>query len=251
MEINMNRLTQAMQADFEGVDRKELEAFAMYMGVDYHPNIGDERLRGRILEKLGKEPIEFVDGEGAVSSDAPSDGPLSMQDLMGLNLTANGVWDGRKRIVSIVRPDEYKGNQAHPFNWGRYRVTVPWGRPVSVAYPIFDIIKNANYKEIFQVRTTGRDGTPKIVNEFTTVNRFRPTDMGDDPQTAHLPESQQDQFRRIAEMTNYFEGWDARKMARTARRLSLRYPRGASYEELRDIILLSIGYDVDMMEFAA
>jgi len=249
MEINMNRLTQAMQSDFTGLDRKELEAFAEYMGVDYHPNIGDERLRGRILEKLGKEPLEITD-EGVVTPNTPT-GKLGLQELMALNLLPDGAWEGRKRIVSIVRPDSYKGNQAHPFNWGRYRVMVPWAKPVSVAYPIYDIIKNANFKEVYQVRTTGRDGTPKIVNEFSTHNRFRFTDMGDDPATAHLPESQQDQFRQIVEMTNYFEGWDTRRLARVARRLSLRYPRGADFEELRDIVLSSLGYDVDMMEFAA
>ena len=253
MEINMNRLTQAIQADFEGVDRKELEAFAAYMGVEYHPNIGDERLRGRILEKLGKGPVEMTAEDGVVTPNAPGkpDGLLSIPELMGLNLGPNGAWEGRKRMVSIVRPDEYKGNNAHPFNWGRYRVMIPWGRPVSVAYPIFDIIKNANFKEVYQVRTAGRDGTPKIVNEFTTLNRFRFTDMGDDPATAHLPTSQQDQFSQIAERSNFFEGWDVRKMTRTARRLNLRYPRGATYEELRDIILTSLGYDVDLMEFAA
>ena len=247
MEINMNRLTDAIAKDFNDLNRKELEAYAEYMGVEYHPNIGDERLRGRILEKLGKEPIEIANDE-VVTPDVPS-GELSVADLMGLNLTSDGAWEGRRRRVSIVRPDSYKGNQPQPFNWGRYRVMVPWGVPVSVAYPIYGIMQSANFKEVEQVRTTGRDGTPKIINETSIHNRFRFTDMGDDETTAHLPVSQKDQFRQIAEMTNYFSGWDARKMNRLCRRLKLRFPRGAEFEELRDIVLTYLNYDVDLMDF--
>jgi len=151
MQVDMNRLTDAIANDFKGLDRKELEAYAEYMGVQFHPNLGDERLRGRILEKLGKEAVEFSDGEIVEPKEIPQ-GDLSVEELMSLNLTPNGAWEGRKYMISIVRPDSYKGNQPQPFNWGRYRVMVPWGKPVSVAHPIYQIIKNANQKELEQVR---------------------------------------------------------------------------------------------------
>lgn len=250
MNINMTRLTDAIASDFKGLSRAELEGYADYMGVQYHPNIKDENLRSRILEKLGKDPIEMT-GAGIVTPDTPPVGELTVAQLMALNLTPDGAWGGRRRMVTIVRPDSYKGNQPQPFNWGRYRVMVPWARPVSVAYPIFEIIKNAESKELYQVRDHGRDGTPKIINELSVNNRFRYTDMGDDPTTAHLPISQQDQFRQVAEMTEFFNGWDARKMMRLAQRLRLRYPPKSTFEDLRDIVLSSLGYDVDFMDFAA
>lgn len=254
MSENQN-LTRAIADDFKSVSGPELKAFANQLGVDYHPNIGDEKLRARMLHKLGREVVEIPgdDEFEQVSGPVPG-GPegIPIKELMALNLTPDGIWQGRRRIVSIVRPDIYKGTQPHPFRWGRHLCMIPYNRPVSVPYPIYHIMRRSEFKEVEQVRTQGRDGTPKIVNHFTTVNRWRYTDMGDDPKTAHLPVSQKQQFRQVAEATDLFKGWNRRELTRLARRLTnIRYPKGGDAEEIRDAILQKLGYDVDLLEMDA
>lgn len=251
---NTDNLARAIGKDFKGCSRAELEAFAGQIGVEFHPNIGDEKLRARMMEKLGKEPVEMPGTNEVQQVDGPDaeeagDHHLSLKELMKLNLTPDGLWEGRRRLVTIVRPDNFKGNAPHPFRWGRALCTIPYNRMVSVPYPIYHIIRNSDYKEVEQERTTGRDGTPRVINHYVTQNRWRYNDLGDDPKTEHLPVSQKDQFQQVAERSGLFAEWDRRQLTRLARRITgIRYPKGAEAGEIRDAILMKLGYDVDMLD---
>jgi len=250
MSVDQSRLDQARQDRFVNSDRADLEAFASVLGIDYHPNIGDEKLRARMLESLG-ERVE--DAPPEISLPEPeAAGRLSkdqLEFLLGLNLTSNcGKWPGRRRIVSIVRPDEYKGLRPHPFRWHNMTVFVPWNTPSSVPWPIYQIIKNSNHVEVIENDYVREGKKSRSTWDTRMVNRWNFTDLGDDPATAHLPLDQKEQFRIIAEDQDLFRGYSKRKMTVVARRLKLRYPRGAEAEEIREIVLRSLGYDVDMME---
>jgi len=249
-------LAGAIANRFQDCDREKLEAFANAMEIDFHPNIKDERLRDRMLERIGMrlddgEAVEVPTNPGARPFEDVLPQELDKADLARLarlNLGPDGKWEGRRRLVNVPRPETMKGQQAHPWTWGRHQVMVPWGVQVSVPYPIYNMMKNTTYIEIEQERTTDRRGTPKIINHKTEQNRFNFADFGDDPKTIDLPRSQKEQFRMIAEATDFFAGWNRTQLARICRRLSLRYERGTEVEAIREIILYALGFDPDLID---
>lgn len=258
MSTNPDHLAQAAAEDFAKSGRAELEAFAEMIGVSFHPNIGDEKLRDRLLEKLGKKVHEFPaePTEQQVEDRAQDIGAgMDLNELFKLNLSPDGPWQGRRRMVQISRPEGWKGNQPQPFRWGRSMVMVPFNRPVSVPYPVYHIMKNSVYKELRQIRETASDGTGRIRNTYEERNRWNLTDMGDDQSTAHLPVSQKEQFRYLAENTGMFKNMARRQLILLARRLRVRIPNQIDPGEqgdqsIRDRVLAKLGYDM-LLDFAA
>ena len=249
-------LAAAIADRFQSNTRDELEAFAEVMEIKCHPNLKDENLRDRILDKLN---MKLEAGQTVEVSADPNARPFEVRPpedytnkdinaLMRLNLTPNGRWQGRRRRVSVPKPESMKGQAAHPWSWGRHQVMVPWNSPVDVPWPIFEQMKNTGYFEIEQERTTDRKGTPKIINHRVQKMRFSFADHGDSPGTESLPKSQKDQFRRVAEATDYFQGWSKTQLARLCRRLSLRYERGTDVEAIRGIALSALGFDPDDLD---
>ena len=249
-------LAEAIANNFATCNREQLEAFAEMMEIDFHPNIADERLRDRMLDRIGKtlnqgEPLEISSDPSAEAFEVRAPDKYTTKDLnelMALNLTPNGKWEGRRRKVSVPKPENLKGQQAHPFSWGKHMVMVPWNVPVSVPYPIYEILRNGQSFQIEQERTTDKRGTPKIINHRVEEMRFRYADMGDDPETLNRPTSQREQFRKVAEATEYFKDWNRAQLARLCKRLALRYERGIDTAEIRDLVLRSLRYDPDMLE---
>lgn len=252
---NLN-LAAAIADRFQTCDREQLEAFAKAMEIEFHPNIADERLRDRMLERIG---MKLNDGQTVEVSANPEARPFEvlppeeftneeLNNLIRLNLTPNGRWEGRRRIVNIPRPESMKGSQAHPWTWGRHQVMVPWGVQVSVPYPIYKMMLNTEMFNIDQEHTVDKKGQKKIINHRRVERRFNWADFGDDPETIGLPRSQKEQFRAVAKATNYFEGWNRVQLARLCRRLSLRYERGTEVEAIREIILYALGFDPDMID---
>jgi hypothetical protein len=121
---------------------------------------------------------------------------------------------------------------------------------VSVPYPVYNILLNTKQIRIEQERTTDRMGEAKIINHRIKEDRFGWSDAGDDPKTIHLPRSQKEQFNAVAKAANYFEEWNRQQLARLCRRLNLRYARGTETEEIREMVLIALGVDLDMLDGA-
>ncbi len=255
MSDTSNRLALAADQHFKESGREELEAFADILNVKFHPNIGDDTLRNRLLEALGRKAYEFpaeedeqqkADRDEPVGDKPEVDG-MSPTDLFRLNLTPDGKWQGRRRMITIQRPHESpKAKAPHAFRWGRSMMTIPYNKAVSVPYPFWEAVRNCEYKELTQKTRVSEDNVSHRVNHYEKVNRFSLTDLGDDQSTSNLPTSQKDQFRRIAEMTGKFKEYDRRKLVILARRLRLRIARNAEDGEIRDAVLAKLGYDTMM-----
>lgn len=259
-------LAGAAAAKFQGSDRPALEAYAEILGVQFHPNISDEKLRARMLENLG-EAAPVIEPTPTVPQTNGNE--LTLEQLYRLDLTPQAAkqsgWQGRRRLISIVRPVAEKTCNWFNFRWGGFPYTVPFNTQVSVPHPIYHNIKQSNHKDLKQRRSVGPDGTQKMHNDYRETNRFNLQDLGDDPKTAHLPVSLKDQCQRIARLENYWADClvDPEKDSAAAakgrhrltvlcRRLRVRYPKGESAWDMRDRILRRLGFDVDMMEeFAA
>lgn len=264
MTDNSKGLALAASDGFENSSREELEAYAEILGVKFHPNCGDDTLRNRLLENLGQAPREIPNEpddeeaatrkeENAEMADVRSHAePLSLKELFALNLTPDGKWQGRRRRIMIQRPVESpKARAPHACQWGRSMITIPLNKAVSVPYPFYHILKNANYKELEQKTRIDEDGVPHRVNIYHRANRFSLSDMDDDERTSHLPVSQNDQFRRIVEATDMLRDQRVtdRMLLMIARRLRLRLPRQAGRDEIRDTIMRKLGYDTMLMDF--
>jgi len=262
---NENDLATAIANNFESSDRKALNEFAKQMEVKVTPKDGDAAVRKALLTRLGKatEEPESLDLDNPAKIDALKanqendideqkikvlDTGMSKPDLlalMRLNLAPGGIWQGRRRIVQITKPEGMKGQQPHPFTWAGHQVLVPWGVTCTVPYPVYNIIKGAKHKEIVQRRTQDSKGTPIVVNEFITVDRFRMADAGDDPATKRLPVGQKQQFQIIATNLNHFEKTPRRTLAKICKRVRVKYPRDTETEEIRYLLLEKLGFDTD------
>lgn len=270
----MKELTNAIARNFEGCSRDQLNEFAEQMDLPVQDNWKDKTIVNKLLEKLGKLPNEPEDAPpldtgpaqqptsetpAEPTEDMPafmlgkkmpsqlSETGMSREDLMALlqlNLSPSGIWQGRRRLIQITKPEGMKGVQPHPFTWAGNQIMVPWGVKVSVPYPHYEIAM-AKYKEIVQRRTQDSKGSPIIVNEYVSVERFRTSDMGDDPQTMNLPVSQKHQFRLLATNLAHFEKTPRRMLARIARRMRVKYARDTETEDIRFMILEKLGFNLD------
>lgn len=255
--IRPEDLATASESEFKSSTREELEAFAAMLQVEFHPNIKDDNLRARLMTKLGRQVNEFPSELPAQQAEdqAAEVSSGSVQELYALNLTPDGRWEGRRRIITITRPEGWKGRQPLPVRWGRSMVMVPFGVTVSVPYPVYNILRRSKYKELEQIKTMGKDGVLKPRNVFHERSRFNLQDLGDDNKTVGLPVSQKEQFRQISVMTDNLMKLDRRKLIIMARRLRVRIPKALEpgdegTQQIRDAIRAKLGFDV-LMDFAA
>ena len=190
--------------NFEGVERQLLDAYAEILNVPVKASAKDDEVREALMNKLG---VSFAfDNETGEHLSAPvtPKKKLNMTELYELNLSGRGAWQGRRRMLVLSRPENYRGDQPLYFGWGRQSYWIRPNQEVSVPLPIFNIVRNARPKRLTQVRKTLDDGTQTVRNIFTEYQRIPYSDMGDDPDTLHLPISQKEQFRLIAGLTNNF-----------------------------------------------
>ncbi len=267
---DQNDLATAIAENFENSSREELLDYAKAMEISIHPNTKEETIRGKLLEKLGKDPAKPERGvpnapqRDIKQPDDEDDEPVEYADeppmkvsregmnkddlirLMKLNLKPRGIWQGRRHLAQITKPEGVKGNQPHPVTWGGMQIMIPWNSAVSLPEPHFNILTDANFKVLEQEEAKTKKGTPYMINHYTVENRFRLSHMGLDPKTAHLPASQQEQFKIVAENTEMFKNFNRVALAKLARRLRVKYPRDLDNEEIRMRILEKLGYDLDM-----
>lgn len=258
MNQKVNQLAEWIRTNFANCTGEELKDAAKMMEIDFHPQIGDDKLRDRLLEKLGRAFNAGQTVEVPASGAKPFDERLpeefsddELKELARLNLTPGGTWQGRRYRVSVSRPASMKGQQAHPFRWGGHLVMVPWNVNVDVPFPVYEILRNSRELHIDQERSQDKKGTATIINHKRYENRFQFNDMGITPGTEHLPKTQKEQFRKIAEGSKMFKDFGRSALARMARRLGINYKQGIETEAVREIILRDLGYDLDVMDEAA
>lgn len=156
--------------------------------VDQVPaqNVGSAKRREKI--KLGQQPPPGLDGRSK--------------------------WSGKRRLVTIVADDVYTESQLVPFEW----IDTVWhGKPGvpndPCPWPQWNALKNAVQKgfkvEDRFIPELGRMEPVKVPHNKPLVNY---TSAGDDPNTAHLPESLLQWYQWQCEDTNYFEGANRRQL---------------------------------------
>lgn len=99
------------------------------------------------------------------------------------NLTAEGVWGGRRRRIKLPRPEGAKLENAAPFSFnGKAPYYIAYDEVQNIPEPIFNILKDNKKRRPVQIRTTGQHGEVEITTgwEFDDIPL---SDYGVDPDT--------------------------------------------------------------------
>ena len=126
------------------------------------------------------------------------------------NLGSTGKWEGRKRLVTIIKRDNTKQDYAQPVGWDGVIWNVPVGVPVEMPWPYWESLKNTKLldsgSDAVSKWERGQDGRMFKIVTPTLTDTIRHIDHGDVPGTEELPTSYWDFFFHEARKTNCFYG---------------------------------------------
>lgn len=177
----MQAIEHAAAERFERSTPEELNAYIAELGIENDVPMrysSDQKRRG-LLNALGIEVRQNDVGARP--------GPKVVrggEDIFPpYNLTAEGVWGGRRRRIKLPRPEGAKLENAAPFSFnGKAPYYVAYDEVQNVPEPIFNIITTNKKRRPVQKRTTGLNGEVEITTgwEFDDVPM---SDYGIDPET--------------------------------------------------------------------
>lgn len=254
-------IQEAAAAGFEGCEREDLLAFCDMLNVEYLPNHNNATLKKRLIAACSEYQEYAVDDTDVVDETEKlqlppaqnADGGLTLEQLAELNLTQQGVWGGRRRLVTLHRAMEHQSTAPQFFAWGQMHVYLPFGTgPHAIPYPIFNILVQAQSgQRLVRKRRVDEDGRVYYVDDWIPSQRFMFTDHGDDPGTAHLPTDLQDQHRRMWEMTKGFDGYSKMQFRELCRRLRIPIGPDITVTDMRILIGQTLGVRVNSLGMPA
>jgi hypothetical protein len=166
---------------FERSTPEELNAYISELGIESDVPFrltSDQKRRG-LLTALGIEVRQNDVG----SRPGPKIARSGEDIFPPYNLTAEGVWGGRRRRIKLPRPDGAKLENAMPFSFnGKALYYVAYDEVQNVPEPIYNLIVTNKKRRPVQIRTQ----TPEGATEITTGWEFDDVPMSDyglDPET--------------------------------------------------------------------
>lgn len=181
-ETNMIPMEDALKTGFETSSREELQHYCALLGIDkMNPKAPLQSYKDAINAALGFAPT------GAPDARRPA--PPKSKVIPPVNLTPHGRWGGRRRRITLPRPDGNTQARAASFGWnGKATYWLPYDEPTPVPYPIYMIIKDTKKPRSKRVETLNPDGSREMTTGWDHVS-IPFNDHGDDPLTATLPVS--------------------------------------------------------------
>lgn len=193
-----------LKNNFEDATRAELEsAHELKTGNTPSNSFTVEELRSVVQAIWGETHVQ------APLTQAPPT-PISAPKNKGIpNLGSSGVWEGRKRRVTLLKRDT-KLDYSQPIGWNGSIWNVPVGVAVDMPWPYWESLQhtmttdNGSDDVVEWVRKPG-GRLEKHVTPITTPT-IKYIDHGDVEGTEDLPTSYWDFYRREAMKNNCFEG---------------------------------------------
>lgn len=188
----------ALQQEFRTSTRLELIAYCAELAVDLDGINTDSCelsvLKNKLFEAVGSDRRVAT---GNVESDTPRLRVRSRSVVTPpVNLSPFGKWGGRRRRITLPRPQNTLA-RAESFEWnGKAPYWLPYGEAVDVPWPIYCMIRDNRVKRVVQIKKPTASGA----NEITTGFEFDPpsfADHGTTPGTEHLPTSLADYYRGL------------------------------------------------------
>lgn len=194
---------------FADASREEMNTAYELKTNTASPVIDDEELRARLVNL-------YAPGDaGDATVHPPSHGePKAKQRVAGNhipNLRPTGPWEGRKRRVTLLKPDEHTRSGAKRIGWEGVLWTIKYDEPVNMPWPYWQALLNTDFVDDRSEKVTkwdhdeeGRLTCERTSRKMITVPRI---DHGDVSGTEDLPVDYSDYFRREAIRTHCFRGY--------------------------------------------
>lgn len=200
----------ALNARFESSTREELVHYCSVMGLDkVDPKAPMGTLKDALLANLG-----FSHNSDTRS---PARAVPQSSVVPPVNLTPNGRWGGRRRRISLPRPEGAKLARAEGFGWnGKATYWLPYDEVVAVPYPIYMMLIETMRPRPKRIETRNPDGTTEITTGWDHIRRPI-SDVGDDPATAHLPASMTEWYQDKGQ--SFYKKLGSRDLRTVAQRL--------------------------------
>lgn len=223
----MSDIKTAVENAFEGADLEALRGYCDRLRIEYSKNHNATSLRKMLNAAMAEGSAHYSE---ALNSDVDIMSAEEKQDrareLVGLHLTAQAGWQGKRRLIILHRAMQHESTRPQFFAWGRLHCYVPMGTEVAIPYPIFNILKNTAGTRLVRKRRVDDEGRVYFQDQWVPTQRFMYSDLGDDPETANRPESMIDMVRELHGLTNGFDGYSLRQLREICRRLFLSEEEG-------------------------
>jgi len=217
----MTSITEAAETGFAGADLEALRAYADSVGLEYTKSHNATTLRKMLSEAMGEGSTYY--GETIVEDE---DGlaeakRLKAMGLSKLNLRSQAGWEGRRHMVQLHRAMQHESTRPQFFAWGRLHCYVPMGVPVAIPYPIWEVLKLTAGNRLVRKRKVDDEGRIHFENSWVPTQRFMYSDLGPDPETAHLPKNMLDMITQLHEATDGFKGYSVRQLREICKRVGI------------------------------
>jgi len=216
-------LKTAAENDFEHCERDELVVFCDVLGVEYLPQNNAKALRKKLLEQLGRYTELLAGGTGDDKSAPAFEGEdLDVDELTSLNLKAQGKWQGRRRRIVLHRAADHVSTFPQFFAWADLHCYIPFGEECAIPFPIWNILdETTRGQRLIRKRRVDEDGRIYYEEVWVNSQRFMFSDLGDDPETAHLPRDMHEQFRWMHHKTDSYDGYSLQQFKDMCRMLKV------------------------------
>lgn len=188
-------LVDAANVDFNGSTTNELHAYCRELNIPARANSTEAWM----IAKL-REAMAVGAHTGTIESTVKAPRPIGREPNLKCS---GGRWEGRRRKVILAESDQDQKSSWKELSVDANTVLVHTGMEVSIPYPHYEVLRNAIHVHIRRVEdTTNR----RIIETEKRVQSIPFQDLGDDPETLHLPRSWIEYKQIEARAKNYHHG---------------------------------------------
>lgn len=244
MNDKVRSLVDAANAEFNGATSDDLQRYCEELHIVTRSNTTDAWKLGKLREAVG---VGAHTGVLETVVQAP-------RNITGkrLNLLPGGRWEGRRRIVNLNESEDDTKSSWKEICWDGSVILVHTGMDVAIPYPHYEILKNAIHVVIQRKQATSPTGQIYIEETEKRLRVLQFADLGDDPDTKHLPRSYIERAQIECRERKYYKGAKREHMVRlmddlTDRAIPRERTREMSDEEIREQICNKLGLYEEVM----
>ena len=224
----------AAENKFEGCEKDELVVYCQVLGIEVKDGHNKPQLRKMLLDTLGQyNELNIADPADQLTDEQR----LEDVNLAQLNLASNGVWQGKRRVVTLHRAAHHDTSFPLFLGWESLHVYLPYGVKASLPWPIWMILKQTtDAQKMISKRHIDDEGRVSYRQHWVPDQPYMFTDGGDDPETANLPGSIIEAMRMVYHASEGLEKYDDRQLREMSRRL--RIPAKPDWDAARMIQMI-------------
>lgn len=227
-----------VDSNFEGVDKEGLKQLLRSAKQKVPPNAGEEWMKNAIRR--------------LASGEAPEEVPATVTPIAMPNLTPNGIWTGRRHLVTVINNTGDPNLKGLTVHWEGKPCDFLFGVEKSVGEPWWNVVKTTRTTLLSWSTVTENDGTKRIVYKDNTTPSISYHYGGVDPETEHLPGSLLEYFQNLARQKDNFKRYKRRPLLNILSQLRPEIgetrTEKMSDSDLRYAVLQFLGPDFSMDE---